>query len=684
MEVLPATSAAGPAGLSPAASEPGAAPLDLSALDAAALDALDSAALAALGLPAELDDFADDGDVDLAGVPFAGVQAAALAGDVALFQVPERRWDVPVAGAAPDTPEAEALEPAPRKRPRKAAVVPGSDQLAIPGGAQASSLSQLGLSNIYSTSGFDTLAILAKLYNRPAPRVDLGPIDCSSSFIVVDATKEDYPIVYVSENFTKLTGYGLNEVLGRNCRFLQAPDGIVRKGSVRKYVDNNVIFQLKMSVEQFQEAQFTQINYKKGGSPFVNMITIIPLAWDSDQVRYFVGFQVDLEDQSRRILKRMFEGTYFFPASRTRARAIQGPSIDDEDVFEPSRSRPARGARPPPRARDRDPPPSRRRAAEDDGGAMLHPRKLAENQRDFAFILSSRGIFLYATAKGCEATVGYQAADLVGRTLADFIHPHDLPSVARDLRACKPGSPMTAVFRFRRKERRDGGEYVWLETHGHKYELDNRKRTKCFVLSAREKVVDVVVPSVLIEETPVLDRMTLSDGQGEHLRWAKLSLEGLVLYASKGLGQAMDGNAASLYARKLWDFLDAEGAQAARAAVAELKARAKAGGPLGPPARFAGRLKRGKGWVQAVFELHCVGVHPAHAIFAAVETAAGDPGALRDALAGPAPAAAEDEAKIDWSLLEVRNQSSLQHKQNWLRVQNKKLLDTISELAGQA
>ena len=443
----------------------------------------------------------------------------------------------------------------------------------------------------------------------------------------------------------------MNEVLGRNCRFLQglftdllqftlssdihtfsvliaAPDGIVRKGSVRKYVDNNVIMQIKMSVDSFQEAQFTQINYKKGGSPFVNMITIVPLTWDSDEVRYFVGFQVDLEDQSQRILKRMFDGTYFFPVSKTRGRAIEPSSItelgpdgeqqqsdesgrkkrrqgsigaskssrmavasitevsevtpspepsavfakpfapfkakapvltpdsnaptypspptlslaeiqqvadpllmqvnqrpgifkpemespayaasstfaaspafeamsplmyapsqeivpspaltvmstmptmddivdvrqesdedtgefedeeeeedseeedEDADFFQPKRpaktatkvAKPAPKAQPAAQARKKQ-----SGELEDVASAMLHPRRLAENQMDFTFILSSRGIFLYATARGCLHTVGYDTSELVGRTLSDFIHPHDLPSVARDLRACKPG-----------------------------------------------------------------------------------------------------------------------------------------------------------------------------------------------------------------------------------------------------
>ena len=41
---------------------------------------------------------------------------------------------------------------------------------------------------------------------------------------IADARQEDNPLVYVNEGFVRLTGYGLDETLGHNCRFLQGPD----------------------------------------------------------------------------------------------------------------------------------------------------------------------------------------------------------------------------------------------------------------------------------------------------------------------------------------------------------------------------------------------------------------------------------------------------------------------------
>lgn len=43
------------------------------------------------------------------------------------------------------------------------------------------------------------------------------------SFIITDPALPDNPIIFASEGFHELTGYSADEVLGRNCRFMQGP-----------------------------------------------------------------------------------------------------------------------------------------------------------------------------------------------------------------------------------------------------------------------------------------------------------------------------------------------------------------------------------------------------------------------------------------------------------------------------
>lgn len=158
--------------------------------------------------------------------------------------------------------------------------------------------------NAYSSTGFDMMTLLMRVATRKNPVINIGAVDLSCAFVVCDAHEHDFPIVYCSESFERLTGYTKHEILGRNCRFLQAPDGKVVPGIKRSYVDDDSILYLKNMVTSRTEAQISLINYRKGGQPFMNLLTMIPLAYDEPEIRYFVGFQVDLVEQPNSIMNK--------------------------------------------------------------------------------------------------------------------------------------------------------------------------------------------------------------------------------------------------------------------------------------------------------------------------------------------------------------------------------------------
>jgi hypothetical protein len=101
----------------------------------------------------------------------------------------------------------QAPTPAPAQMPPPIGPLPTATGAVMPG--------------LYSTSGFDMLGVLARVASRPNPRIVLGPVDLTCSFVVVDVKRYDHPIVYASPTFHRLTGYEQNEIIGRNCRFLQ-------------------------------------------------------------------------------------------------------------------------------------------------------------------------------------------------------------------------------------------------------------------------------------------------------------------------------------------------------------------------------------------------------------------------------------------------------------------------------
>ncbi len=82
------------------------------------------------------------------------------------------------------------------------------------------------------------------------------------SLCVTDPSLVDNPIVYVSNGFCQLTGYSYDEVIGRNCRFLQGPE--TRREDVDKIV---------VAVKGGVECSVNLLNYKKDGTTFRNEVS---------------------------------------------------------------------------------------------------------------------------------------------------------------------------------------------------------------------------------------------------------------------------------------------------------------------------------------------------------------------------------------------------------------------------
>jgi PAS domain S-box-containing protein len=139
---------------------------------------------------------------------------------------------------------------------------------------------------------------------RPNPRINIGAVDLSCAFVLCDITREDQPIVYISDAFERLTGYTKDEIVGKNCRFLQDPNGQIKPGTRRSFVDGQTVYRLRSTIDDRTEIQASIINYRKGGQPFMNLITMIPIQWNSDDYRFYVGFQVDLVEKPDAITRR--------------------------------------------------------------------------------------------------------------------------------------------------------------------------------------------------------------------------------------------------------------------------------------------------------------------------------------------------------------------------------------------
>jgi PAS domain S-box-containing protein len=155
-------------------------------------------------------------------------------------------------------------------------------------------LTNISFCGIYSNSDINPIEILYKIMTRPNPKYNIGQVSEYTSFIITTTTK-DNTILYVNRAFEQLTGYSLNDIQGKNCRFLQSPTGEIRRGVNRQYCDNNLLFNVKTDIFNNDEVQFITYNFMKNGTKFINLVTIIPITINS--MNYFVGFQRNITNE---------------------------------------------------------------------------------------------------------------------------------------------------------------------------------------------------------------------------------------------------------------------------------------------------------------------------------------------------------------------------------------------------
>jgi diguanylate cyclase (GGDEF)-like protein/PAS domain S-box-containing protein len=108
----------------------------------------------------------------------------------------------------------------------------------------------------------------------------------SVAIVVTDPNRDDNPIVFVNAAFTALTGYAVEQALGRNCRFLQGPDSdpeILRQ--IRKAVDNGLSIRREL------------INYRRDGTAFWMDLSIDFIRDQTGRAKFAIGVQNDVTEK---------------------------------------------------------------------------------------------------------------------------------------------------------------------------------------------------------------------------------------------------------------------------------------------------------------------------------------------------------------------------------------------------
>ncbi len=110
----------------------------------------------------------------------------------------------------------------------------------------------------------------------------------NASILVTTAKEPDYAIVYVNPAFERLTGYSVQEVLGRNPRFLCADD--------RAQDD---LARIRQALAEERATVAVLRNYRKDGSLFWNEARIAPVRTPDGAVTHWIGIQYDVTERKR-------------------------------------------------------------------------------------------------------------------------------------------------------------------------------------------------------------------------------------------------------------------------------------------------------------------------------------------------------------------------------------------------
>ena len=109
--------------------------------------------------------------------------------------------------------------------------------------------------------------------------------ELEQSVVVTDPSLPDNPMIFITSEFEKQTGYSPDETLGLNCRFLQGSD-----------TNPDTVQKIRLAIKQEDDLEVDILNYKKDGSKFWNRLRIRPWFGDDGKVMFYIGAQNPITD----------------------------------------------------------------------------------------------------------------------------------------------------------------------------------------------------------------------------------------------------------------------------------------------------------------------------------------------------------------------------------------------------
>ena len=103
--------------------------------------------------------------------------------------------------------------------------------------------------------------------------------------VISDMRQEGQPLVYCNDTFVRMTGYEKDEVMGKNCKFLQEDD-----------TQQEGLTVLRSALEKGEACKVVLRNYRKNGELFYNRLSLSPIKNKDGEITHYLGIQDDITD----------------------------------------------------------------------------------------------------------------------------------------------------------------------------------------------------------------------------------------------------------------------------------------------------------------------------------------------------------------------------------------------------
>ncbi|BCL39508.1 EAL domain-containing protein [Nostoc sp. MS1] len=156
----------------------------------------------------------------------------------------------------------------------------------------------------------------------PSHLIERALAATSNGIVLTDANYPDNPIIYVNPGFEAISGYSADEVIGKNCRFLQGNES-----------NQPGLEELRSALREKRECHVTVKNFRKDGTPFWNELYISPVFDGNGQLTHFIGVQNDITQQLQAQEKLREQEEKYRQIVETATEGIWVLNQDNETTF---------------------------------------------------------------------------------------------------------------------------------------------------------------------------------------------------------------------------------------------------------------------------------------------------------------------------------------------------------------